>query len=77
MRGNFHDWKVSVRAEREVSGDFEGLFDPYAEELGVNCEGFPVGWVFGSHHADRREFTVALGSEYDLYAFLRELRSEA
>jgi hypothetical protein len=74
MRGNFHDWKVSVRAGRDVPGPFDGLFDPYAECPAWNCEGFPAGWVFGSYRSNPREFTVALANEFELYAFLRELR---
>lgn len=73
MRGNFYDWKVSVKSDRPVVGvDFLDVFDPTVEHLDCYCEG--MDQVFGSYSANPSEFTVSIGSVFDLAVFFRVLR---
>ncbi len=79
LRGNFYNWMVSVESKQPVEIDSTDLFDSYAEISRCYCEGFPSGRVFTSY-AKRTEykmgmavshnFTVELGSSYDVYAFM-------
>lgn len=62
-RNNFHDWKVSVDADRDVDDVFCGLFDPGRQIADVHCEGFARAWVHGPYAHDRRRFTVALAPQ--------------
>lgn len=75
LRDNFHDWKVSLRAERPVAIDPAGLFDPADARsiLGVYCEGFPDAWVFGPYARDPRRFTASVRDEHRLYTLFHLL----
>ncbi len=79
MRGNFHDWKISVESQRPVEMDSTELFDSNMKISSCYCEGFPRGRVFSSyaeratfagHPSVDHKFTVELGSQYDVYTFL-------
>jgi hypothetical protein len=74
VRGNFHDFKVSVDSDKALRIDHRGLFTPTEEHADCYCEGFPEGLVFGSYASSLRRFTVSLGSEYALWTFAREVR---
>jgi hypothetical protein len=69
LRNNFHDWKVSVKAMRDVRGNFMGLFDENGEHHKVYCEGFPSEMVYGSYATNKRRFTISLGGNEALFAF--------
>jgi hypothetical protein len=69
MRDNFNDWKVSVSSPREVKADFLDLFDPNMSIDSCYCEGFPENLVYGPYAKNKREFTIALSSNYQLYTF--------
>ncbi len=72
LRDNFHDWKVSVRAPykfKEIEIDFMGLFDKTKVISSVYCEGFKDSWVYGAYNEDKREYTVEIDNNYQLYMF--------
>lgn len=60
LRGNFHDWKLSVKSERPVEDEFGELVTAgRSKRIGrVYCEGFRREWVFPSLHESPREFTI-------------------
>jgi hypothetical protein len=70
MRGNFHDWKLSVTSERPIESDlFPYLFhttppiDPeYTgnELASVYFEGFPEDRIFGYHYDNHRRWSACL-----------------
>ena len=71
VRGNFHDWKVSIETfdGAKVKIDYGTLFDPREVAPEVQCEGFPADSVFGPYKKDRSRFTVSLANEHTLFAF--------
>ena len=71
LRYNFHDWKVSVNSPCDVEADFMGLFDENERIPEYNCEGFPNESVYGPYGKNKRQFTIELGDEHDLYMFFR------
>lgn len=73
MRGNFHDWKITVSSPFEI---------PLPQELLSNCcrtpekishhycEGFDRDWILDSYMNNKKEFTIEIGASlYDLYTF--------
>lgn len=71
MRGNFHNWIVSVSSPVDIPDVFFGLFDPKQELPLQWCEGFNRDWLFGSWSDNPREFTVEVGySPEKLYTLL-------
>lgn len=66
IRGNFHNWMVSIEATGKVTGKFGRLFDPSHETSSYYCEGFPESRVYGSYDKYMHKFTVCLYSEYDV-----------
>jgi len=77
LRGNFHDWKLSVISEKPITADFAGLFhttppvepDYTGNELaGVYFEGFPRELVFGYYEAsDKLRWSAAIGGQFALW----------
>lgn len=70
LRNNFYDWKVSIDSPRDVDVDFLGLFDPTIPVGRYCCEGFPTESIFGAYANNRRQFTIELATNYDLYTFM-------
>lgn len=84
MRGNFHNWMVSVESRSVVAAPGVvinrpiislptkyDLFDRDQVISKVYCEGFNDEWVFGSYNENGSRFTVELGySREALWAFL-------
>ena len=69
VRGNFHNWMVSVEAPRPLdlamfahSTDLSNRIDS------CYCEGFREEWVLGPHAKNPRAFTVEMNGEHDVYA---------
>lgn len=75
LRGNFYNWKVSIRAEADVALNPDGLFDPADERSirGVYCGGFAASWVFGPYAKDRRRFTLEASNEHQVYTLFHLL----
>lgn len=70
MRNNFYDWKVSVESDRPVEDVFHGLVRHGEEIHKVYCEGFQSEWVYGPYTPGAQKFTVSLGGDHELWAFL-------
>lgn len=70
IRGNFHDWKVSVKSDRPVVANFLSLFRKDERINSVYCEGFREEWVYGSYNENLKQFTVEVRDNYQLYTFL-------
>ncbi len=69
LRGNFHNWVVTVESSCPVEADFMDLLDPRASWYPAICEGFPADRVLAPLAENRRNFTVGVGSDHELYTF--------
>lgn len=75
IRYNFYNWAISVKSQKPIAWDFDGLFARGDVEL--YHEGFPADHVFGSYNQDPTQFTVSLwGGNYDLYTFFYLLKRQ-
>ena len=75
LRYNFYDWKISVKSDKPLDFDYMGLFNPTEEITSVYCEGFPKDKVYGSYEQSHSQFTIEIGSDYDLYTFIFLLKN--
>lgn len=73
LRGNFHDWKISVSSPFEVELPEELLTNSTLSGEKINsyyCEGFKNEWIWDSYMKNKKEFTIEIGASlYDLYTF--------
>lgn len=73
MRGNFHDWKITVSSPFEVILPKELLSNYSNTTEKINacyCEGFHEDWILDSYLNNKKEFTIEIrASLYDLYTF--------
>jgi hypothetical protein len=70
LRYNFYDWKVSVISKRDINCDFSLLFNEKENINSIYCEGFKEELVFGMFKDNKKEFTIEIGSKYNLYTFM-------
>lgn len=74
MRGNFHDWKISVNAPFEIELPEKILSNYTLKGEKINscyCEGFSDEWIWDSYLNNKKKFTIEIGASlYDLYTFL-------
>lgn len=75
LRCNIYDWKISVKSEKPLDFDFMELFDPKKVVKDTFCEGFPKDKIYGSYEQNHSQFTIEIGSEYNVYAFFFLLRN--
>lgn len=75
LRYNFYDWKISVKSDKPLDFDYMGLFNPTEEISYLYCEGFPRDKVYGSYKQSHSQFTIEIGSHYDLYTFIFLLKN--
>ena len=75
LRYNFYDWKISVKSDKPLDFDYMGLFNPIEEFSYLYCEGFPRNKVYGSYEQSHSQFTIQIGSDYDLYTFIFLLKN--
>lgn len=75
LRYNFYDWKVSVKSDKPLDFDYMGLFNPTEEISYLYCEGFPRDKVYGSYEQNHSQFTIEIGSHYNLYTFIFLLKN--
>lgn len=75
LRCNIYDWKISVKSEKPLDFDFMGLFNPKEVVNRYCCEGFPEDKIYGSYEQNHSQFTIEIGSEYNVYAFFFLLRN--
>lgn len=73
MRNDFYVWMISIKSPTDVHGlDMLRLFDPKNEVNPTHCEGME-DLVYGSYESDKREFTLRLENNNEVYCFLRLL----
>lgn len=75
LRYNFYDWKISVKSDKPLDFDYMGLFNPAEEISYLYCEGFPRDKVYGSYEHSHSQFTIEIGSHYNLYTFIFLLKN--
>jgi len=75
LRYNFYDWKISIKSDKPLDFDYMGLFNPTEEISHIYCEGFPKDKVYGSYEKNHSQFTIEIGSYYDLYTFVFLLKN--
>lgn len=75
LRYNFYNWKISVKSDKSLDFDYMGLFNPTEEISYLYCEGFPRDKVYGSYEQSHSQFTIEIGSHYDLYTFIFLLKN--
>ncbi len=75
LRYNFYDWKISVKSDKSLDFDYMGLFNPTEEISYLYCEGFPRDKVYGSYEQSHSQFTIEIGSHYNLYTFIFLLKN--
>lgn len=75
LRYNFYDWKISVKSDKPLDFDYMGLFNPTEEISYLYSEGFPRDKVYGSYEQSHSQFTIEIGSHYDLYTFIFLLKN--
>lgn len=75
LRYNFYDWKISIKSDKSLDFDYMGLFNPTEEISYLYCEGFPRDKVYGSYEQSHSQFTIEIGSHYDLYTFIFLLKN--
>lgn len=85
LRDNHYNWNVSVISERPVNADlrwFELDFRSDKERAEYHprghwgyCffEGFPTEFMFGPWSMNASRFSTCIDSDYELYAFVRNL----
>jgi hypothetical protein len=69
LRGNFHDWVVSVSSTASVPDVFYELFERDARQPLECSEGFDPDWVFGPYTENNRQFSLRLSNDLRLYVF--------
>lgn len=69
LRGNFYNWIVTVESNTYIHDRFRDLFDREHRVLPCYAEGFHTDWVHGPFAEDRKNFTVNLGSKYEVWTF--------
>lgn len=73
LRGNFHDWKISVSSPFDIDIPEEILSNYTLNGDKINscyCEGFEDSWIWDSYQKNKKEFTIEIGSSlYELYTF--------
>lgn len=67
FRNNFYDWNVSIKSEKFLDFDHKGLIN---DDRDCFYQGFPDEWKFGNYNDNHKQFTICIGSDYDLYAFM-------
>lgn len=62
FRGNFHNWQISVKAERDLDLDLVGVGGSEEREIShCYCEGFPrERWSGNTYPDNKRDFTVTI-----------------
>lgn len=75
LRNNFYDWKISVVSEQDLNVDFKEIFNEKEAIHYVYCEGFQENQVFGLFTESKKEFTVSIGGNENLYVFMYLLKN--
>lgn len=74
LRGNFHDWKISVNSpfEIEIPNEILTNYTLSGEKMHpCYCEGFDESWIWDSYMNNKQKFTIEINSSlYELYTFL-------
>ena len=74
LRGNFHDWKVTVISEEPVLLNTTlFLAPPDKQILPVYCEGFDPSWVLAPYSESKKTFTFEVPDNEYLFAVLMQI----
>lgn len=85
LRNNFYDWNITVVSELPVMADLEGFatdISPREKEEGrwqrpgdywgyCFFQGFPDDMCLGPYAMDQSRFSIWMGTDYEVYAFVR------
>lgn len=76
LRDNFHNWQISVKADRDIHIDLKGVGS--SEEGSIHhcyCEGFPEDrWSGNTYPDNKREFTITIwGPQERVYLLLWQI----
>ena len=73
MRGNFHDWKISINSPTPIELPEKLLSNSTLRGekiLSCYCEGFSEDWIWDSYMENKQKFTIEIGASlYDLHTF--------
>ena len=67
VRGNFHDWVVSVRMPCSFAYNLYDLVQGSEGHPHSCCEGFPDEWLYGSMADDPWRFTTGISFSNELF----------
>lgn len=74
MRGNFHDWKISINSPMPIELPEKLLSNSTLSGEKIHscyCEGFSKEWIWDSYMTNKQKFTIEIGASlYDLHTFL-------
>lgn len=73
LRNNFYNWNLSVESDIDVVYDHKGTIDDGAFGY-CFCEGFPANKRFGKYEENKKNFTVCITGDYQLYTFMYLLK---
>ena len=77
-RGNFYDWKISVKLPIPVEMDIipmDLITDGYHNNIpDVYCEGFKDEWVYPAYKSGSLNFTIETHNEYKFYTIMYYLK---
>ena len=75
LRCNFYDWNISVESEKDITCDFMGLINDGNNSY-LYFQGFPEDRKHDTYsETNKRNFSLCLRDEYDVYTFLFILRN--
>ena len=82
LRGNYHDWKVTVISLGELYDlDKTKTFRKMEKIKSVECILWMVSWIMGtwvkgSYFENKKEFTVEVYDGYELYVLMKAISTQ-
>ena len=65
-----YNWIISVDSETPLDFDVSGLVHDTSTVNTDRCPGFEPEWLFGNYTKSKKQFTVYLNNDYEVYTFL-------
>jgi hypothetical protein len=76
VRHDFHDFKISIKSEKELIFDTMNLFKQDRKINSIDCEGFKEEWVYDSYTNNKKQFTIKINDGYyEAYTFFYILKN--